>query len=316
MAPPGPFTSAALFVGALFGTPFVIDQFKNPTSQERIAAAVDALKEKLHVHAPPTTAVIKEGAVPVVEPKATTQAPPAPTITNAPPKEAATPAPPTQAPPKATTTHAPPKKDAPVDKKWGTAAPGEADSSTTPLDDSVAGATSETAPKAKQSTEPKQPNPSLQADAKESLKEVMVQQLEVNAIAFDSWCSGPLLRQRLSVHLKGLGILAHLEKFQAYAGSVAEGVGLSSVAASAIMSLALVADLALLGLFVLWRLCKCVRGPAQNPRQKRIDEMKKSKENGGATNPKTGSNASPKNGAKAPPKPPAQAPTSGRKNRK
>lgn len=310
MAPPGPFTSAALFVGALIGTPFVIDQFKNPTSQERIAAAVDSLKEKLHVHAPPTTAVIKEVAVPVVEAKATTQAPLAPTTTNAPSKEAVTPAPLTQAPPKATTTNAP------VDKKWSTAAPGEADSSSPPHGESVAGATSETAPNAKQSTEPKQPAPSPKADAKESFKDVMVQQLEVNAIAFDRWCSGPLLRQRLSVHLKGLGVLAHLEKFQAYAGSVAEGVGLSSVAASAIMSLALVADFALLALFVLWRLCKCVRGPDQNPRQKRIDEIKKSKENGGAANPKTGSNASPKNGDKAPPKSPPKAPTSARKNRK
>jgi len=298
MAPPGPFTSAALFVGALIGTPFVIDQFKNPTSQERIAAAVDSLKGKLSLdpHAPPKAAVIKDEAVRVVEPKA---APVAPTTTPAPPKEKATPAPPTQAPPKTTT--APPK----TDEKWSTATPGEADSG--------AGAASETAPKAKQTT-----TPAPKADAKQQLvdfKDVMVQQLEVNAIAFDQWCSGPLLRQRLSVHMKDLGVSAYLEKAQAYAISIAEGVGLSSLAASAIMSLALIADFALLALFVMWRLCKCVRGsPQPDSRQKKIDEIKKTKENGGEAlaSPRAGPQSGKKNGAKSSP----NTPNSGRKNRK
>lgn len=318
MAPPGPFTSAAIFVGALIGCPFVYDQFKNPTSQDRISAAVDSLKDKLHVNAPttspPAAAVIKEEAVRVVEPKAATKAPVAPTTTPAPPKEVATPAPPTQAPPKTTT--APPKK-APTDEKWSTATPGEADD--------ASGAASEAAAKTKQSTQSKQPSPSPKADATQSLKDfkdVIVQQLEVNAIAFDKWCSGPLLRQRLLGYLKGLeeglekagfsGVLSYLEKAQAYAVSVAEGVGLSSLAASAIMSLALIADFALLGLFVVWRLCKLVGGSGSSSRQKKIDEIKKAKENGVPASPRGGPNASPKNGAKSPPK----TPNSGRKNRK
>jgi len=107
--------------------------------------------------------------------------------------------------------------------------------------------------------------------------------LEVNAMAFDRWCSGPTtgyLRERLAVFLKASGILPYLEKGHTVVTSFGQDYGVSTVAASAMMSLALVADVLLIAFFFVWRLCKCLRSSGaslpkgKDARQEKIDKIK------------------------------------------
>lgn len=140
-----------------------------------------------------------------------------------------------------------------------------------------------------------------------------VQKFEAKVLAFDTWCSGPLLRERLFVHLEAWGASTVLEQSILYrtgvaAGSAMESQGISSAAGAAVMSLALVAGFGLLGLFVLFRLAKCAC------RSRKVEsERQVTPTNGGAKeNNKTNENGETKKKEKDKTK--KNAPNSGRKS--
>jgi len=180
---------------------------------------------------------------------------------------------------------------------WGTATPQAAPEEVPSPTTTKAPAKAPTpAPDTKKAGSKEQAPP--KAGAKSPFEEIAekvrpyVQMAEEKVIAFDILCSGPKLRE-------ASGIASFLEKWgvNLAAVSAAKSVGMSSIAATAMMSLALVADFGLLALFLLWRLSKTFCQKA-DVRDKRVEAMQKkvAEAHGKSTSGPKG-----KKGAKTPP---------------
>jgi len=182
---------------------------------------------------------------------------------------------------------------------WGTATPQAAPEEVPSPTTTKAPAKAPTpAPDAKKAVSKEQAPP--KAGAKTPFEEIAekvrpyVQMAEEKVIAFDILCSGPKLRE-------ASGVASFLEKWgvNLAAVSAVKSVGMSSIAATAMMSLAIVADFGLLALFLLWRLSKTFCQKA-DVRDKRVEAMqKKVAEAQGKSS--SGSGSKGKKGAKTPP---------------